>query len=119
MKLLIDEMYPPAIAEQLRDRGHDVDAVTARPELRASSDEELFGLAQGERRAVVTENIADFCRIADSRDERGKPHHGLVLAHPVKYPRGDPRTIGRMVTALGKLLDEQASDEPMSLRHWL
>lgn len=119
MKLLVDEMYPPAIAEQLRGRGHDVDAVTARVELRALTDEELFVVAQEERRAVVTENVADFCRIADRRDERGTPHHGLVLVYPAKHPRGDQRTIGRMVTALEGLLAKHRSDEATSLRQWL
>jgi len=119
LRLLLDEMYPPAIAEQLRGRGHDVDAVTARAELRALTDEELFTVAQVQRRAIVTENIADFCQIADRRDERGTPHHGLVLVHPAKYPRGDPRTIGRMVTVLEELLAKHHSEEATSLRHWL
>jgi len=119
LRLLLDEMYPPAIAEQLRGRGHDVDAVTARAELRALTDEGLFVVAQEERRAVVTENVADFCPIADRFDQRGKLHHGLIPVHPAKYPRGDPRTIGRMVTALEELLAKHHSEEATSLRHWL
>lgn len=119
MKLLIDEMYPPAIAEQLRVRGHDVDAVTTRPELRALSDDELFRIAQQERRAVATENIADFSLIADRHDERGQAHHGLILVHPAKYPRGNPRTIGGLVGNLDDLLHLHPADEPTSLRHWL
>lgn len=119
MRLLLDEMYPSAIAERLCDRGHDVDAVTARAELRALADTAVFSLAQQERRAVVTENIADFSVIADDHDQRGQAHHGLVLVSPVRYPRGNSRTIGRMVTALNRLLGEQPNETPTSARHWL
>ncbi|HEV3323846.1 MAG TPA: DUF5615 family PIN-like protein [Solirubrobacteraceae bacterium] len=119
MKLLLDEMYPPSIAEQLRRRGHDVHAVTARAELRTLPDAEIFAVAQRERRVVVTENIDDFSAIADSHDRRGQAHHGLILVTPRHYPRGNPRTIGQMVTALAKLLDDQPGTTPTSLRHWL
>ncbi len=119
LKLLIDEMYPPAIAEQLRARGGDVEAVTGRPELRALQDTDIFALAQQEQRAVVTENIADFSVIADVYDQRSQAHHGLVLVPPGSYPRGSTGTIGRMVTELDRLLGEHPETTPMSLRHWL
>ncbi len=119
LKLLLDEMYPPAIAEQLCARGHDVVAVTARAELRSLPDDGVFATAQQEGRAVLTENIRDFCPIADAADQRGHVHHGLVLADPAKYPRGNPRTIGRLVTELDRLLNEHRGDEATSLRWWL
>ncbi len=119
LRLLLDEMYPQAIAEQLRRGNHDVDAVTERGELRTLPDQEIFATAQQEQRAVVTENVADFARIADEHDRRGHPHYGLILVDPGKYQRGDPRTIGRMVTALGKLLGEHRQDLATSLRHWI
>ena len=119
MRLLLDEMYPPAIAEQLGRRGHDADAVAARAELRALSDADLFACAQQERRVVVTENTADFVPLADAYDRRNQAHHGLVLVDPRKHPRGDERTIGRMVTALDELLDEYPEGDATSLRHWL
>ncbi len=119
LKLLLDEMYPPAIAEQLRRRGHDADAVAAKAELRALADPEIFAVAQHEQRVVVTENIDDFSAIADTHDRGGHPHHGLILLHPHRYPRGNARTIGRMVTALERLLHEQPGRTPTSLRHWL
>ncbi|MGH2831380.1 MAG: DUF5615 family PIN-like protein [Solirubrobacteraceae bacterium] len=119
MKLVLDEMYSQAIAEQLRARGHDVHAVVERTELRALADPDIFALAQAERRAVVTENIRDFIIIANSYDQRGQAHHGLVLVVPSSYPREDPRLIGRMVTALEKLLIEHPETTPMSSRHWL
>lgn len=116
MRLLLDEMYPAAIAAGLRDRGHDAIAVVERPELRMLPDPELFAAAQAERRIVVTENVRDFVPIANDHDARGVAHHGLVLVHPRRYPRGDKRTIGAMVTALD---DIALAAEATSLRHWL
>jgi predicted nuclease of predicted toxin-antitoxin system len=119
LRLLLDEMYPHRIAEQLRRKGHDVDAVSARAELRGCSDEQLFARAQHERRAVVTENVADFSRIADEQDRGGRPHHGLVLVDPSRFPRGSSRTIGRMVRGLDRLLEERRGDRAHSRREWL
>jgi hypothetical protein len=119
LKLLLDEMYPPTIGEQLAARAHDVVAVTSRPELRALPDEEIFAVAQRERRAVVTENIADFSTIADREDQRGRSHHGLVFVNPSKYPRGNSRTIGKIVSSLEALLGGSPGNEATSLRCWL
>jgi hypothetical protein len=119
LRLLLDEMYPTAIADQLQRRGHDVEAVAARRELRSSSDEDLFASAQDERRVVVTENIGDFSPLAHSADQRGIHHYGLVLVDPVKYPRGNRRTIGRLVRQLDRLLNDHPGDEATGLRHWL
>ena len=119
VKVLFDEMYTSVIAEQLRDREHDAEAVTERAELRALPDTDIFALAQSEQRAVVTENIDDFSVIADDHDQRGQAHFGLVLVSRSSYPRGRPRTIGRMVTALDRLLGEHPEQTPISLRHWL
>lgn len=112
-------MYPTAIAEQLRGRGHDIDAVTARAELRSLPDGDVFAVAQQERRAVVTENGGDFSSIADAADQRGLTHHGLVLVDPAKYPRGNRRTIGRLVTQLDRLLNDHPRGDATSSRHWL
>jgi len=116
---VLDEMYTPVIAAQLRARGHDADAVTERAELRALADADLFALAQTEQRAVVTEDIADLSIVADDHDQRGQAHHGLIFADPSRYPRGNPRTIGRMVTELDRLLGERPETSPTSMRHWL
>jgi hypothetical protein len=112
-------MYPSAIAEQLRRRGYDVSAVTERADLRSLDDPALFGLAQQERRAVVTENVADFIPLADGADQRGQRHQGLILIDPGKFPRGNPRTIGRLVAELLAVLNAYVDDKPRSIRHWL
>jgi hypothetical protein len=38
-RLLLDEMYPPALAASLRDQGHDVLAGAALPELAGRPDD--------------------------------------------------------------------------------
>lgn len=79
MKLLLDEMWPAVIAEQLRQRGYDVVAVVERKDLRTLSDAELFVVAQTEERAIVTENVPDFRAIASAEILAGRGHVGLVL----------------------------------------
>jgi predicted nuclease of predicted toxin-antitoxin system len=119
MRLLLDEMYSAAIAEGLRERGHDAVAVVERIELRNVQDAELFAAAQAEQRTVVTENVPDFIAIANDHDLRGKAHHGVVLVHPRRYPRSVERTIGAIVTALDELAQRIPGEQPTSLRHWL
>ena len=112
-------MYPAVIAVQLRRRSHDAVAVTERKELRSLADAAIFAVAQQERRAVVTENVVDFVPLADNADQRGRVHHGLVLIDPAKFPRGQRRTIGRLVKELERLLASFPDDDAASLRHWL
>jgi hypothetical protein len=119
LRLLLDEMYPPTIAGQLRLGGHDVEAVADRAELRGLTDAEVFAAAAAEARAVVTENIADFVELASASDRLGDSHHGLVIVDPAKFPRGGRRTIGRMITALGLLLSEHPGSDATSVRRWL
>lgn len=111
-------MYTHAIAEQLRARGHNASAVVERAELRGLADTDIFALAQTEQRTIVTENIPDFSVIADTYDQRGQDHYGLVLVDPSRYHRGSPGTIGRMVTALDRL-NEHPETTPTSSRLWL
>jgi len=119
VRLLVDEMYPPAVAEQLRRRGHDASAVTERSELRGCDDQQVFSVAQDERRALVTENVVEFVPLADAVDQRGGRHHGLVLVSPAKYPRGTQHALGQLVRALDCLLQEHPEEDPTSFRHWL
>lgn len=104
MKLLLDEMYSPAIAGQLRRRGHDVESVVERSDLRTASDELVFAAGSREARVVVTENVGDYELEARTTSKRGGTHAGLIYTTNARFPRGDARTVGRLVTALDELL---------------
>jgi len=104
VKLLLDEMLSPEIAAQLRRRGHDAVAVGERTDLRAQSDAIIFARAQREGRAIVTENVSDFRPLASFELQQGRSCPGLIFMTNRRFPRNDPRTAGRLVTALNDLL---------------
>jgi len=106
VKLLLDEMYPPAVAEQLRTRDHDVVSVHD-PEyhyLEGAPDDEIFAAALAHQRALVTENVPDFRRLESDALARGEKHTTLVFTTNRQFPRGEPGTLGRLVEALDALL---------------
>ncbi len=108
MKLLLDEMFPPAVAEQLRARGHDVVSVHD-PDYRrleGAPDEEIFAAALAEERALVTENVPDFRRLEADALVRGEAVPTLVFTSNRQFPRGQSGTIGQLVEALHELLSE-------------
>lgn len=120
MKLLLDEMYPYSIAEQLRSRGHDVVAVSERAEVRGTPDDALFTHAQDEQRALVTDDIG-FLTLEAGWRGRGEAHHGLVFTSNRRYPRGEARTVGRLVRGLDRFLSDDAAAlaDSTSFTAWL
>lgn len=84
----------------MRARGHDVVAVAERESLRTKSDAVILAAALEENRIVVTEDADDY------RDPHEQP----------AWPRGRPRTVGRLVRALDALL---RSGEAIEGEHWL
>lgn len=108
MKLLIDEMYPATVAEQLRARNHDVASIHD-PDFRhleGTPDEEVFTAAIAARRVLVTENVSDFRRLESEALIRGESIPGLIFTTNRQFPRGHPATIGQLVAALAELLDQ-------------
>jgi predicted nuclease of predicted toxin-antitoxin system len=83
VRLLLDEMFSPAIASELRERDHNVIAVADRPDLRPKSDEEIFAWASTERRWLLTENVKDFRPIMLRALPGGPPGCGPWTARPV------------------------------------
>ena len=116
MKLLLDEMWPPAIAAALRERGHDVVAVAERSDLRGKLDEVIFAEALADARAIVTENVVDYRPLASAAIRAGRPSPTLIFTSNRTYPRAVRRTAGRLVVALDTLLSTRGSLEG---EHWL
>lgn len=116
MKLLLDEMWPPAIAVALRERGHDVVAVAERSDLRGKSDDVIFAEAQADARAIVTENVVDYRPLASAAIRAGRASPTLIFTSNRSYPRAVRRTAGRLVVALDTLLSRWDSLEG---EHWL
>lgn len=86
-RLLLDEMFSPAIAAELRGFGHDVIAVADRPDLRSKSDEEIFAWASTEKRWLLTENVKDFRPIMLRALQAGPPGCGLLFTSSRAFPR--------------------------------
>jgi hypothetical protein len=107
LRLLLDEMYAPAVAAELRTRGHDVASVhdPAYAHLGGASDSDILAAALHEERALVTENVRDFRPLErELLAASGFHHAGLVYTSNRQFPRGDPGTTGRLVRALDALL---------------
>lgn len=118
MKVLLDEMWSPAIATQLRQRDHDVVAITEPAHAGRYAgipDDEVFAKAQEDGRAIVTDNIPDYEQARADWESRGQPHYGVIYAlnPPFNRNRGDA-VIGQMVRALDHFLaSDEARHEPI------
>jgi predicted nuclease of predicted toxin-antitoxin system len=117
VKLLLDDMWSAAIAQQLRRRGYDVIAVKERPDLRGQPDASLFSIAQAEHRTIVTENVADFRVLASNDLQQGRSYAGFIITTNRRFPRHDRRTTGRLVEALDRLLYRDSI--ATNVEHWL
>ena len=116
-RLLLDEMFPLAIAAELRERGHDVIAVADRPDLRAKSDEAIFGRASGERRWLLTENVKDFRPIMLRALQAGPPGCGLLFTSSRAFPRSRKKP-GPLIAALHTWLTAGPPAPPVT-ESWL
>ena len=118
MKLLLDEMHAPRVAEDLSARGWDVIAVAAEPNLRGLPDADIMAHAAHTGRAVVTENVADFSILANTWATRGESHSGIVFTNPRRFDRASLGYPGNLMKALSTLLGE-ATDPGLSWIRWL
>lgn len=124
MKLVLDEMWSPAIAVELRRRGHDVIAAQEpahRGRYGALPDDVVFEQAQEDGRAVVTDNIRDYELARHAWESRGLAHHGVVYALDPHFNRHRGNTvIGSMVRALDALLEGASGlPWPLNCAHYL
>jgi hypothetical protein len=97
--LLLDEMFSPAIADELVSRGIDCRAVVADVLLRALSDLEIFETALLEGRVVVTNNVPDFESLRRAREAVEGDVPGLIYTSDLTFPR-TRAYVSRLVAAL-------------------
>jgi Domain of unknown function (DUF5615) len=120
VKLLLDETLSPAIARELRSRGHDVEPVAGNPDREALSDHEVLALARSEHRAVVTNNLRDFRPLHNEAVTPGGAGHFGMIFMPGSYRRTKADT-GRIIAALEAILaqypaeNDLANGDPWSL----
>ena len=113
VKLLLDEMLSPAIAQQLRDRGHDVESIKGEPLHEALSDPEVMSLAGAQGRALVTNNLVDFRPLHHEAISPGGPGHFGMVFMPSDYRR-TKADIGGIVDALEAKLAESPGDDALA-----
>jgi Domain of unknown function (DUF5615) len=102
-QLLLDEMFPQAMADQLNAKGHDVRVVVANPEFVGLPDEDILIGATEAGRALVTANIKDFMPIDARYRAANRVHAGLIMVSSNTFPQ-NRAYVTAITTALDALL---------------
>lgn len=119
MRLLLDEMLAPVIAQRLRDLGHDVEAISGEASTEGLSDADVMTLALRQRRAVVTNNLVDFRPLHHEALLAGGPGHFGMVFMPGAYRR-TRLDVGRIVQALERKLAEFPGERDLAnAESWL
>lgn len=85
-----------------------------------STQIERGGYSLGERLLLRVEQHTDLLPERSRRDGRDVvATDDTWSGKSAGYPRGNTRTIGRMIAALDGLLGQHPDEAPASLRHWL
>lgn len=115
LRLLLDEMISPRVARELRESGHDVQAIKRdRPDLGGAADRELVRKMASERRAIVTNDVDDFQLLHDRLIAAGDEHGGMIFTSDATMPR-NKASIPLWVKRLGELLS--AHNDENALRN--
>ena len=113
MKLLIDEMYPPALAGALRSAGIEAYTVAERG-LAGRADLDILAYSEAEGFVLLTENVADFTRLAAERLTAGMHHPGVLIALSSRFSRR-PNGIRKIAKAVCDLTEVPLQDRLMYL----
>lgn len=115
MRLLLDEMYPAALAEALHAVG--IDACTVGDlGLAGRSDPEILAAAVADGYTVLTENVADFAHVSAEHLTAGRHHSGVLIALSSRFSRRRAG-IGALVAAIHTVADQQLDDRLVFLQN--
>jgi hypothetical protein len=114
VKILVDEMYPAAVAQALRAAGVEA-ATVADLKLAGASDPEVFGAAIAGGYCVLTENVGDFTRLAAEHSTAGGHHHGLLIALSTRFSRR-PSGLQPLIAAIKPVAHEVIADRVIYLQ---
>lgn len=111
MKLLIDEMYPASLAEALRADGVEAVSVVELG-LAGRSDSDVFAAAVAGGHVLLTENVADFARIAADHLSAGHHQPGVLIALSSRFsrrPSGRAALVAAVLTATAEPLADRVA----------
>jgi hypothetical protein len=119
LRLLLDEMYPPALADALRDDGLDATTV-AEMGMAGRPDPDVLAASTASDRVLLAENVADFARICAERLSAGNHHPGVLIALSSRFsrrPAGIPRLAKAVQAATGLRLEDRVVYLAAPTRH--
>jgi len=117
LRLLLDEHYAGAIAYQLRAKGFDAVTVSGLGR-KGTDDEPLLEYAVTDRRALLTNNVADFMPLHAEWMASGRSHFGLLFTDDASMPR-HRSTIGRYVSVLTTFMAARPGErDTVDQIHW-
>jgi Domain of unknown function (DUF5615) len=123
VRLVLDEMWAPTIATELRKRGFDVIAISEAEQASRYAgipDHAVFARAQEHGRTIVTDNVPDYEQARRDWEARGSSHHGVIYALNPPFNRHRGGAVGQMVRALEHFLGSaEAQADPFNRVHFL
>lgn len=112
-------MLDPAIADQLRTRGWDVEPIqNEHRDLVGQDDHVVLRRAAELGRTVVTDNVRDFAPLHERWLANHEMHAGLLLVSSQRYPRAK-KPIGLWVAGLDSFLQAEGAKSHENLCVWL
>jgi predicted nuclease of predicted toxin-antitoxin system len=115
LKLLLDEMHPPGLADALSDAGVEATTVLAAG-MAGRSDADIFATAVEQGQTVLTENVGDFTHISAEHLTGGDRHPGVIIALSSRFSRR-PAGTGPLVAAIRAIADQEFDDRVVYLEH--
>lgn len=113
VKLLLDGMYSARLGKALR--AVEIESRTVFDlRLAGASDAGVFAGALTSELAVLTENVADFTRLAAEHSAAGAHHRGVLIALFSRFSC-QPVDTGSLVAAVRAVADEHLADRVVYL----